>query len=133
MVFSEPLEAGSFDLADLSLTLDGGANLIGPAVTISEIYETTYRIEGLDALTGAAGASVETALGVQQDADQGRQRPLIAQLSKAANGLFDEADKRSRVSELAQGFQRPVVGEVMNRIQIHTSITGVYRVSCSSW
>ncbi|KPK48400.1 MAG: hypothetical protein AMK72_07040, partial [Planctomycetes bacterium SM23_25] len=47
VTFSVPLDAASFDLSDLSLTRDGGANLIGAGVTISRVSDETYRVAGL--------------------------------------------------------------------------------------
>jgi len=53
VVFSESL--AGFDLAALSLTLDGGVNLVTPAVDIEAIDGTTYRITGLLPLTQPEG------------------------------------------------------------------------------
>jgi PhoPQ-activated pathogenicity-related protein len=55
LVFTEPLQAGSLDLADLSLTRDGGANLLDGSVSISQVSPTLYRVNGLSTLTSAAG------------------------------------------------------------------------------
>ena len=55
VVFSEAIVTDSFDYTDISLTRDGGENLITDAVTVSEIAEATYRIEGLGGLTAAPG------------------------------------------------------------------------------
>ena len=55
VVFTEPIKAASFDPTDLSLTLDGGPNLITAAVTISQVNPTTFRINNLTGLTGNVG------------------------------------------------------------------------------
>ena len=55
VVLSEPIEPGSFDYQALSLTLDGGPNLITSGVTVTEIDPTTYQIGGLGGLTTADG------------------------------------------------------------------------------
>jgi Ca2+-binding RTX toxin-like protein len=55
VVFTEPIKASSFDYTDLSLKLDGGANLITAAVTISQVNPTTFRINNLTGLTGNVG------------------------------------------------------------------------------
>jgi RHS repeat-associated protein len=55
VVLSEPIEPGSFDYQALSLTLDGGPNLITSAVTVTEVDSTTYQIGGLGSLTAADG------------------------------------------------------------------------------
>ena len=55
VVLSEPIDPGSFDYHCLSLTVDGGPNLITSGVTVTEISATTYRIGGLTPLTAANG------------------------------------------------------------------------------
>ena len=68
--FSQAIAAGSFDYADVSLTLDGGPNLVGPdAVTIGRVSPETYRVTGLDELADGEGEFVLTvdATGVQDD------------------------------------------------------------------
>jgi RHS repeat-associated protein len=55
VVLSEPIVPGSFDDQALSLTLDGGPNLITSGVTVTEIDPTTYQIGGLGTLTIADG------------------------------------------------------------------------------
>src|SRR5208337_737943 len=61
--FSQPIDLSTFDYHDLTLTCNGGANLITNAVTISAVAGTTatYRITGLDGLTAADGAYQLTA------------------------------------------------------------------------
>ncbi|MGO8897662.1 MAG: beta strand repeat-containing protein [Isosphaeraceae bacterium] len=60
VVLSEPIVAGSFDYQAISLTLDGGPNLITSGVTVTEINPTTYSIGGLGTLTAADGDYVLT-------------------------------------------------------------------------
>ncbi len=55
VIFSEPIDLGTFDYRDLTLSLDGGANLINSTVTISSVANSTYRINGLDGLTAQDG------------------------------------------------------------------------------
>ena len=55
VVLSEPIVPSSFDYQALSLTLNGGPNLITSGVTVTEIDPTTYQIGGLDTLTTADG------------------------------------------------------------------------------
>jgi parallel beta-helix repeat protein len=57
VTFSEPINLANFNYNALSLTLNGGANLINSGVTISLVSGTTdtYRIAGLDSLTTAEG------------------------------------------------------------------------------
>ena len=63
MEFSQPIDLSTFNYHDLTLTCNGGANLITNAVTISAVagMTATYRITGLDGLTAADGAYQLTA------------------------------------------------------------------------
>ncbi len=56
VVLSEPIDPASFDYTALSLTLNGGPNLITSGITVTEIDSTTYQIGGLASLTAADGA-----------------------------------------------------------------------------
>jgi hypothetical protein len=60
VVMSEAIDLGTFNPGDLSLTLDGGPNLITGAVTVTQVSGSTYRLDGLAPLTGAAGTYVLT-------------------------------------------------------------------------
>jgi len=60
VVLSEPIVASSFTDAALTLTLNGGPNLIDSGVTITQLSSTTYEIGGLQALTAAQGNYVLT-------------------------------------------------------------------------
>ena len=55
VVFSEAIRANTFNYQDLSLTLDGGANLITNSVTISQIDPNTFQINNLTGITGNIG------------------------------------------------------------------------------
>jgi Ca2+-binding RTX toxin-like protein len=55
VVFSESIRTNTFDYQDLSLTLDGGANLITNGVTISQIDPITFQINNLTGITGNIG------------------------------------------------------------------------------
>jgi hypothetical protein len=52
---SKPIDLSSFSWQDLSLTLNGGENLITSAISISALTERSYRVNGLSALTGVDG------------------------------------------------------------------------------
>jgi subtilisin family serine protease len=56
LVFSEPIDAATFSVADLTLTRDGGDNLINSGVSIRKMTDTAYRITGLGGLTAADGS-----------------------------------------------------------------------------
>ncbi|MBD2492629.1 Calx-beta domain-containing protein, partial [Aulosira sp. FACHB-615] len=53
--FSETINLSTFNYQDITLTRDGGTNLITNAVTISNVSGTTYRINGLETLTQTPG------------------------------------------------------------------------------
>ncbi|MBD2492423.1 Calx-beta domain-containing protein, partial [Aulosira sp. FACHB-615] len=53
--FSETIKLSTFNYQDITLTRDGGTNLITNAVTISNVSGTTYRINGLETLTQTPG------------------------------------------------------------------------------
>jgi len=55
VVLSEPIESSSFDYQALSLTLNGGPNLITPGVTVTQVNPTTYSIGGLGSLAAVDG------------------------------------------------------------------------------
>ncbi|MBA3484621.1 MAG: hypothetical protein H0T51_22685, partial [Pirellulales bacterium] len=55
VVFSEPIDLATFDYRDVTLTRNGGANLITNAATVSYLSDSTYRISELDAWTAADG------------------------------------------------------------------------------
>ncbi|HWD17882.1 MAG TPA: CARDB domain-containing protein [Verrucomicrobiae bacterium] len=55
IVFSEPIDLSTFDYHALNLSLNGGANLITSNVTVTPTSGSTYAINNLFALTGAAG------------------------------------------------------------------------------
>lgn len=55
VTFSQPLLAGTFDRADLTLTRDGGSNLIDAGVSVALQSGNTYRVSGLTLLTQVAG------------------------------------------------------------------------------
>jgi hypothetical protein len=55
VTFSEPIDPSTFDDQALTLTDDGGANLITNAVSISLVSGSTYQLGGLAGLTTAEG------------------------------------------------------------------------------
>ncbi|HWE97612.1 MAG TPA: CARDB domain-containing protein [Tepidisphaeraceae bacterium] len=58
VVLSEPIVPSSFDYHALTLTRDGGSNLITSAVTVTRVDDTTYTIGGLSGLTTGDGTYV---------------------------------------------------------------------------
>ncbi|MCM0590374.1 MAG: Calx-beta domain-containing protein [Gloeotrichia echinulata DEX184] len=53
--FSEAVSANTFDLSDITLTIDGGTNLINPGVSIVSQSATRFQITGLSNLTNQDG------------------------------------------------------------------------------
>jgi hypothetical protein len=55
IAFDEPIAQSTFTLDDVTLTRDGGANLISAAVTLTRVDDTHYRIGGLESVTDDLG------------------------------------------------------------------------------
>jgi hypothetical protein len=58
VTFSKAIDPATFDDQALSLTLDGGPNLITSAVTVTALSSNTFTLGGLGPLTGAPGQYV---------------------------------------------------------------------------
>ena len=56
LTFSEEIDPAGFDRADVTLTRDGGANLVDAGVTVEHVAGATYRVAGLAGLTAEDGA-----------------------------------------------------------------------------
>ena len=67
VTFSEPVNLSTFNDSALTLTDNGGSNLITSAVTVALLSGSTYQINGLSGLTGGNG---EYMLDGQLDGDQ---------------------------------------------------------------
>jgi hypothetical protein len=67
VTFDKAINAATFDYNDLTLTLNGGPNLINGAVTVTTQTASSFTVSGLGALTGGQGNYVLTvnATGVQ--------------------------------------------------------------------
>src|SRR5262249_16237457 len=63
VVLSEPIDLGTFDYHDLTLTRNGAANLVTSAVTVALVSGNTYRLSGLDSLTASDGTYLLTVSG----------------------------------------------------------------------
>jgi hypothetical protein len=60
VTFNEPVNLGTFTRSALTLTDNGGSNLITSAVTINLVSGSTYQINGLGGLTSAEGNYILT-------------------------------------------------------------------------
>lgn len=58
VTFSEPIDAATFTRDDLTLTRQGGANLINAGVSVAKVVSNQWQISGLTALTDMPGAYV---------------------------------------------------------------------------
>src|SRR5205814_1697448 len=70
VLLSEVVNLATFDFNDITLTLNGGSNLITGAVTVTFVSGTTYRINNLSGLTATDGTYLLTvsATGIQDAA-----------------------------------------------------------------
>jgi hypothetical protein len=89
--FSEPINAASFDFQDLTLTRDGGPNLITSAVSVLGLSPTRYQISGLSSLTQLDGdyAVTVNATGVSDSGGMLGFGTAVEQWTKAPGGLMD--------------------------------------------
>jgi hypothetical protein len=53
--FSEPIDPATFDYTDITLTRDGGANLVTSAVQVDQVNPTTFVITNISWVQGYAG------------------------------------------------------------------------------
>ena len=92
--FSEAIQLSSFDYNDLSLTLDGGSNLINSTVSIVALSATRYQITGLSGLTNTDGEYNLTvdATGIQDSGGKWGQGSLNETWTKAVTGTSDSTD-----------------------------------------
>ena len=98
VTFSAPINLSTFTTANLSLTDNGGPNLITSAVTIGLVSGTTstYEISGLSGLTTAEGTYVLTvnASGIQDEAGN------VGTGSMSTSWLMDTTPPTSTVTTL---------------------------------
>ena len=81
ITFSEPVTG--FDLADLALTRDGGANLLTAAQTLTTADNVTWTLGNLAGLTGTAGRYVLTLTAAGSGITDAAGNPLAADASDA--------------------------------------------------
>jgi hypothetical protein len=89
--FSEAIQLSSFDYNDLSLTLNGGSNLINSTVGIVALSATRYQITGLSGLTNTDGEYNLTvnATGIQDSGGKWGQGSLNETWTKTVTGTSD--------------------------------------------
>jgi hypothetical protein len=89
--FNTPIASGSFDLQDLSLSRNGGSNLLAAGVTIQALSPTRYQISGLLPYTAQDGSYAFTvnAAGVRDGSGKAGFGTAVEQWSKAPGGAVD--------------------------------------------
>jgi hypothetical protein len=89
--FSEAVKLSSFDYNDLSLTLNGGSNLINSTVSVVALSATRYQITGLSGLTNTDGGYNLTvnATGIQDSGGKWGQGSLSETWTKTVTGTSD--------------------------------------------
>ncbi len=65
ITFSEPIDLSTFGSSTITLTRDGGPNLVSNSLTITPVSDATYSINGLAPLTGNSGNYQLTVNGTQ--------------------------------------------------------------------
>ena len=117
VTFSEEIDLSTFDYQDLTLTCNGGADLIDAAVTVAHVEGATYRIGNLDAVTGADGNYTLTvnAAGIRDYGENAGANSASTSWAKAANapvvvsvGPVAPDPRNAAVSEVLVVFSRPV-------------------------
>ena len=63
LTFSEPIDLSTFGYEDITLSLNGGTNLVGSGVTVAHLSGNTYRINGLQTMSGLDGNYELTVVG----------------------------------------------------------------------
>jgi hypothetical protein len=118
VTFNKPIDLTTFDYHVLSLTLNNGPNLITSAVTVTQTGTSTYQIDGLNRVTGAAGQYVFSIRVTAVKDQMGHLGAGSSTLSwtvdttaptLAANGIAAVASPRNTtVSTLDVTFSKPI-------------------------
>ena len=98
VTFSEPVNLATFTDTALSLTDNGGPNLITGAVTVSLVSGSTYQIGGLSGLTASNGEYTLTV----NSADIQDQNGVAGTNSLSTQWLMDTTAPTSTISPLPQ-------------------------------
>ena len=97
VTFSEPINPSTFTTANLSLTLNGGHNLINSSVTITQDSPTTYTIGGIGGLSALTG-------------DDGNYTLTVS--ASGISDFFGDVGSGSQSTSWATGTNVPVVVSV---------------------
>ncbi len=118
VTFSEALNATTLDSSDLTLRRDGGPDLIGTGVTITQTGPRSFRIDGLTALTAASGRYAFTvdAAGVTDVAGNAGSNSLTRTWTREA----------PRVTGVERADANPTnAGSVAYRVTLSEAVTGL--------
>ena len=99
VVFTKVINLSTLNYHALSLTLNGGPNLIGTEVTVEVVSDTTYRISGLSDFNVCAG-HLSADRRYHQGARSGRQRRHVSLLGfvDGYRGRFNVSNERGITS-----------------------------------
>ncbi len=140
VTFAGPIEATTFTFADVSLTRNGGANLITAATTITPVGGNVYRIGNLAGLTGIAGTYVlsvnslliRTTAGVPGTTSVSTtwQNVPLRPSASIARGPSQPAATNASTIRFAVDFSEPVSGFTASDVQFSggTLTTGLTAV-----
>jgi murein DD-endopeptidase MepM/ murein hydrolase activator NlpD len=122
VTFGGDLDPATFTAADLSLTRNGGANLITSGVTITPVGGGVYRVGNLAGLTGTTGTytftvntvNVRTVAGIPGSTSASTtwtNSPNFAPTITSANAVTFAAGSSGTFTVTATGFPAPVFSE----------------------
>ncbi len=109
VTFNEPINLSTFTAGNLSLTLDGGANLINSGVSIALVSGNTYQIGGLAPLTAANGnyVFIASAAGVEDSLDD------VGTGSVTTSWTMDTTDTNVTVENVAPALESTSVTDII--------------------
>jgi Ca2+-binding RTX toxin-like protein len=131
VLFSEAIQGSTFDYQDLSLTLNGGANLITSEIAVTLVGDNTYRITGLDTsndgqyelslatsgitdLEGNAGTTIAT-----ETWTKATDAPAILAINGIANSL-----RNSAVNSLEVAFSQDINASTLSFDDLSLTLNG---------
>jgi hypothetical protein len=133
VVFSRPVDPASFTVADLSLTRDGGPELLSAAVSMTQTGPATFHVAGLGTLTAAAGqysllVRASTVLDTTGEAGVGQLTdkftidpvgPVIASFDEIA-----PSPRNAPLSTLNLTFSKPILSSSFTGTALRLTLNG---------
>ncbi|MDP6636269.1 MAG: lamin tail domain-containing protein [Phycisphaerae bacterium] len=118
IAFSEPITG--LDIGDLSLTRDGGGNLLGPAQSVTTSDNITWTLDGLSTLTADSGIYTLTLISAGSNIQNAALQPLSidasdtwvtdTQIPTATISSVDPDPRGDPVAQVEITFDEPVTG-----------------------